>query len=113
MARGMIRLTPEQRDAVEHHGNLLLSACPGSGKTRVILAKLLTLADQVVDTPRFIGCITYTNAAVDEIEARLRKYGNNAITERCEICQRRRKNRPRGGAKVGHFGRRYEARGRA
>ena len=41
----MIRLTPEQREAVEHDGNLLLTACPGSGKTRVILAKLLTLAD--------------------------------------------------------------------
>lgn len=78
----MIRLTPEQREAVEHDGNLLLTACPGSGKTRVILAKLLTLADQVVGTPQFIGCITYTNAAVDEIEARLRTYGNNAIADR-------------------------------
>lgn len=81
----MIVLTPEQREAVEHDGNLLLTACPGSGKTRVILAKLLTLADQVVGTPQFIGCITYTNAAVDEIEARLRTYGNNAIADRCEI----------------------------
>lgn len=81
----MIRLTPEQREAVEHDGNLLLTACPGSGKTRVILAKLLTLADQFIGTSRFIGCITYTNAAVDEIEARLRIYGNNAIADRCEI----------------------------
>jgi len=81
----MIRLTLEQREAVEHDGNLLLTACPGSGKTRVILAKLLTLAEQIVGTPRFIGCITYTNAAVDEIEARLRINGNNALTDRCEI----------------------------
>ena len=43
----MIPLTPEQREAVEHDDNLLLTACPGSGKTRVILAKLLTLADQL------------------------------------------------------------------
>lgn len=81
----MIRLTPEQREAVEHDGNLLLTACPGSGKTRVILAKLLKLADQLVDTPRFVGCITYTNAAVDEIEARMRAYGSNAVADRCEI----------------------------
>lgn len=81
----MISLTREQREAIDHDGNLVLTACPGSGKTRVILAKLLTLADQVLGTPQFIGCITYTNAAVDEIEARLRKYGNNAITDRCEI----------------------------
>lgn len=81
----MIPLTSEQREAVDYDGNLLLTACPGSGKTRVILAKLLTLADQLVGTPHFIGCITYTNAAVDEIESRLRTYGNNAITDRCEI----------------------------
>lgn len=85
MACRMIRLTSEQREAVEYDGDLLLTACPGSGKTRVILAKLLTLADQVVGTPQFIGCITYTNAAVDEIETRLRTYGNNAIADRCEI----------------------------
>lgn len=47
----MITLTPEQRDAVDRDGDLLLTACPGSGKTRVILAKLLKLADQVVGTP--------------------------------------------------------------
>ncbi|WP_313903220.1 ATP-dependent helicase [Rhizobium leguminosarum] len=85
MAYRMIRLTSEQREAVEYDGDLLLTACPGSGKTRVILAKLLTLADQVVGTPQFIGCITYTNAAVDEIETRLRTYGNNTIADRCEI----------------------------
>ncbi|MCA3077932.1 MAG: ATP-dependent helicase [Rhodocyclaceae bacterium] len=81
----MIPLTSEQIEAVEYDGNLLLTACPGSGKTRVILAKLLALADQVVETPRFIGCITYTNAAVDEIQTRLRVYGNNAISDSCEI----------------------------
>lgn len=81
----MIPLTPEQRTAVEHDGNLLLTACPGSGKTRVILAKLLALADAVVGTPQFVACITYTNAAVDEIEARLRTYGGNASADKCEI----------------------------
>ena len=81
----MIPLTPEQRGAVSHDGNLLLTACPGSGKTRVILAKLLTLADSVVRTPQFIGCITYTNAAVDEIETRLRTFGSNASADKCEV----------------------------
>jgi len=67
----MTTLTPQQREAVEHDGNLLLTACPGSGKTRVIMAKLLLLAEQFEDTPRSIGCITYTNAAVEEIESRI------------------------------------------
>ena len=66
----MISLTPDQRRAIDSDGNIQLSACPGSGKTRVIIAKLLRLAETVEGTPRSIGCITYTNAAVDEIESR-------------------------------------------
>ncbi len=82
----MISLTPDQRRAVEHQGNIMLSACPGSGKTRVIIAKLLKLAEQVEGTPRSIGCITYTNAAVDEIEYRIKQFGTNALVDRCEIA---------------------------
>jgi len=82
----MISLTDEQRDAVNFEENLQLTACPGSGKTRVILAKLLLLADAVVETPQSIGCITYTNAAVDEIEQRLRMYGTNASADKCEVA---------------------------
>ena len=81
----MIPLTNEQRGAVRHPGNLTLTACPGSGKTRVILAKLLSLAEQVVNTPRSIACITYTNAAVDEIEHRLNRYGDHRIRDRSEV----------------------------
>ncbi|PXW75837.1 DNA helicase-2/ATP-dependent DNA helicase PcrA [Ruegeria sp. P4] len=82
----MTSLTPEQRKAVEHQGNVLLSACPGSGKTRVIIAKLLMLAEKVEDTPRSIGCITYTNTAVDEIEDRVKLAGSQALFDRCEIA---------------------------
>jgi len=82
----MIPLTDEQREAVRYQGNLTLTACPGSGKTRVILAKLLNLAEQVIDTPRSIACITYTNAAVDEIEHRLNRYGDHRIRDRSEVA---------------------------
>jgi len=82
----MISLTSEQRASVESRENLLLTACPGSGKTRVILAKLLSLSDDVASTPQFIGCITYTNAAVDEIESRLRTYGSGTSAEKCEVA---------------------------
>ena len=70
-----MKLTPEQRLAVEHDGNTLLMACPGSGKTRAIVAKMLRFVPEVRDTARRIACITYTNAAVHEIEARLRTLG--------------------------------------
>ena len=82
----MISLTPNQREAVRCQDNLMLSACPGSGKTRVIIAKLLRLAEIVEATPRSIGCITYTNSAVDEIEVRVRRVGTNALFDRCEIA---------------------------
>lgn len=81
----MITLTDEQRAAVSAPGNVFLSACPGSGKTRVITAKLLAVAETVVNTPRSVACITYTNPAVDEIELRLKQFGNQAILERTEI----------------------------
>ncbi|WP_426725968.1 UvrD-helicase domain-containing protein [Enterobacter cloacae complex sp. 277I4] len=33
-------LTSEQMDAVKFNGNLLLTACPGSGKTKTLVSKL-------------------------------------------------------------------------
>lgn len=81
----MIPLTRDQRRAVDYEGNIHLSACPGSGKTRLIIAKLLRLAETFEGTPRSIGCITYTNAAVDEIDARIKQAGTNTLFDRCEI----------------------------
>ncbi len=71
-----MKLTPDQRSAVEHIGHLCLVSCPGSGKTRTIVAKLLQCVDAVRDTPRRVACITYTNAGVYEIEARMRQWGS-------------------------------------
>ena len=82
----MISLTSDQKRGVDCEGNVELSACPGSGKTRVIVAKLLRLAEAVEGTPHSIGCITYTNAAVDEIESRIKQVGTNALFERCEVA---------------------------
>lgn len=81
----MISLTAEQRAPVIEDGNIYLSACPGSGKTRVITAKLLLLAEGQVGSPRSIACITYTNAAVDEIEARLKQMGSRSIIDCTEV----------------------------
>jgi DNA helicase-2/ATP-dependent DNA helicase PcrA len=66
-------LTREQRAAIDCDENILLRACPGSGKTRVITTKLMASIDDVRGTPRKIACITYTNSAVHEIEDRVAK----------------------------------------
>lgn len=80
-----MQLTTEQQKAVRSQGNTLLDACPGSGKTRAIVAKVLRCVDDVRDTPRKIAVITYTNAAVYEIESRLRIYGTTADLDTYEV----------------------------
>src|ERR1017187_8049851 len=68
-----MRLTDEQRKAVSEPGHICLVSCPGSGKTRAIIAKPLHCIESVRDTTRRIACITHTNAAADEIDSRLRE----------------------------------------
>jgi DNA helicase-2/ATP-dependent DNA helicase PcrA len=83
-----MKLTDEQRDAVRCDKDVMLTACPGSGKTRVIISKLARAIDAVRDTPRTVACITYTNAAVHEIEARLRHHiqpGDDIYFDICTI----------------------------
>lgn len=83
-----MKLTAEQRDAVRCEGDLMLTACPGSGKTRVIISKLSRVIDEIRDTTRAVACITYTNAAVQEIESRLRHHlqpGDDAYYDICTI----------------------------
>lgn len=74
-----MNLTTEQHLAVDCEENLLLTACPGSGKTRTIIAKLVKEVEKLRGSPRAVACITYTNTAVHEIEHRsasLLNYGD-------------------------------------
>ncbi|MEJ0022783.1 MAG: ATP-dependent helicase [Alphaproteobacteria bacterium] len=83
-----MKLTEEQRNASHCEDNLMLTACPGSGKTRVIISKLSRAVDEVRETPRSVACVTYTNTAVHEIEARLRHHiqpGDDAYYDICTI----------------------------
>jgi DNA helicase-2/ATP-dependent DNA helicase PcrA len=83
-----MKLTDEQKDAVRCDEDLMLTACPGSGKTRVIISKLARVVDEIRGTPRAIACITYTNTAVQEIEIRLRQHiqpGDDLYFDICTI----------------------------
>jgi DNA helicase-2/ATP-dependent DNA helicase PcrA len=79
-----VRLSAVQREAVGHPGSLSLVSCPGSGKTRTLVAKLLATVDEVRDGTRLIACITYTNAAVNEIEVRVGQASASAL-DLCEV----------------------------
>jgi superfamily I DNA/RNA helicase len=73
-------LTKEQMSAVMFEGNLLLSACPGSGKTRTLVSKLFHIldnAEQLSIGKKKVIAITYTNIAADTISERLLSYGVN------------------------------------
>lgn len=49
-----------------------IQACPGSGKTTTLLAKLVLLAEQMpLKNGKGICVLTYTNVAIDEIKSKL------------------------------------------
>ncbi len=68
------KLTPEQKQAVENRGGkLLVSAAAGSGKTKVLVDRLLSyLTDPI--SPANIDdflIITYTKAAAAELRSKI------------------------------------------
>lgn len=65
-------LTPEQQAVVDNRGGaLLVSAAAGSGKTRVLVERLLSRVEgEGLDVDRFL-VITYTKAAAAELRARI------------------------------------------
>lgn len=71
-------LNDEQKIAVLQEGNVLLTACPGSGKTRVIIHKLayeITRLDE--NRKKRIVALTFTVRAAEEIFRRLNAMGIN------------------------------------
>lgn len=67
----MIRLNGEQNDAVNHEGNAVITACPGSGKTRVLTARVIRALGELGSRRERVIALTFTNRAANEIQIRL------------------------------------------
>ena len=66
-------IDPEKLQAIEHIGSpLLVTAGPGSGKTRVIIERIKFLIKSGLK-PSEILCLTFSEKAADEIKDRLEK----------------------------------------
>lgn len=76
------QLTQEQQHAVDNRGGaLLVSAAAGSGKTRVLVERLMERVCGGADIDRFL-IITYTKAAAAELRSRIAKELNERLALR-------------------------------
>jgi len=66
---------PKQTEAYEFDGHCAVLAGPGSGKTRVLVAKVARLLSTRTSGPRGVACVTYNNEAVREMRKRLVQLG--------------------------------------
>lgn len=64
-------LNDQQQTAVEESGNVLVTACPGSGKTRVLIHRVMKELSELESTKHRVIAVTFTNRAADEIKSRL------------------------------------------
>lgn len=81
-----MKLTKQQGEAISQPGHVYVDACPGSGKTRVLTAKAISECRRVEGSPRKIACITFTNAAADEVQSRLASQLSHEQLSSVTVC---------------------------
>lgn len=71
-------LNEQQIRAVKQEGNVLLTACPGSGKTRALTYKIAYELERLENNKKYIIAVTFTNRAADEIKKRLQSLNTDS-----------------------------------
>jgi len=77
MSTSEIPPTEEQLKIINHDRSAIVRACPGAGKTKVLVARVRKLLadDGGSDKGRGIAMLSFTRAAISELHARLMKEG--------------------------------------
>jgi DNA helicase-2/ATP-dependent DNA helicase PcrA len=71
----LIQNDKRQFEAYNSMSNTVLIAGPGSGKTRVLSLKAVSLSKTQINKPEGLACISFSRESVRELKARLKKYG--------------------------------------
>lgn len=66
--------TQEQRNILDHQGNAVITARPGSGKTYTVVEKIAQVLEPLPDFKGVIA-ISFTNKASDELKSRCKRKG--------------------------------------
>lgn len=74
-----MKLSDEQKLAVDSNDNVYVTACPGSGKTRALTARIAKGVQELKHRNNKVLAVTFTNRAASEIEKRLE--GNYVIED--------------------------------
>lgn len=71
-------LTPEQRAIAEHPRGAFVEACPGSGKTRAIVARAGAIFG-TLESNRGLAVLSFTNSAIDEFANRCTEHAFDGL----------------------------------
>lgn len=73
----LIKKDSKQNEAYKSFDNTVVIAGPGSGKTRVLTLKAVTLGKVYILKPCGLACISFSRESVRELRKRFKKYGYN------------------------------------
>ena len=79
MKRNDVELTNEQKCFLACEGKVVLSACPGSGKTFIVAQKLLQYIRNWNRPHQGVAVLSFTNVAKDEIEKQASEICSNGL----------------------------------
>jgi len=67
-------LNQQQQAAVDDNGHVYVTACPGSGKTRVLTHRVLRELEESPSSKHRVVALTFTNRAAEEIKRRIDQF---------------------------------------